>query len=203
LAGLVFHELSHQRVYKAGDTAFNESFATTVELAGARAWAASQKKTLESKQTDTVSTPIKQEDLARYQAAKSRSAEVVKLILEHRNKIGAAYRKIDPKNTQRLAEVKKQGFAELRAAYKKLRANGGGSKGYDQWFAGPLNNASLVLFGDYHGWVSAFDVLLAQSDGDWARFYASVEDLAELDKAERRNKLIDLQTQAKAQGAAQ
>jgi len=186
LAGLVFHELSHQEVYKAGDTAFNESFATTVELAGVRAWAA---------------TEIKQHDLTQYKAAKSRSAEVVKLILEHRNKIGAAYRKIDPKNTEKLAEVKKQGFAELRAAYKKLRANGGGSKGYDRWFEKPINNASLVLFGDYHGWVSAFDVLLEQADGDWKRFYQSVADLADLDKSARRKKLMDLQ--AKAQGAAQ
>src|SRR5256885_8764994 len=28
-AGLLFHELAHQVVYVAGDTAFNESFATT------------------------------------------------------------------------------------------------------------------------------------------------------------------------------
>lgn len=183
LAGLVFHELSHQQVYKAGDTAFNESFATTVELAGVRAWAASQESSL----------AIKQQDLARYKEIKSKSAEVVKLILKQRNKMGAAYRKVDPKDTEKLAEVKRQGFAELRDAYKKLRAQGGGSKGYDQWFAGSLNNASLVLFGDYHGWVPAFDVLLEQVGGDWKQFYVSVQALADLDKTTRYKKLEELQ----------
>jgi len=36
IAGLVFHELAHQQLYIKGDTAFNEAFATTVELGGVR-----------------------------------------------------------------------------------------------------------------------------------------------------------------------
>jgi predicted aminopeptidase len=89
------------------------------------------------------------------------------------------------------------------AAYKKLRASGGGSPGYDQWFAQPQNNASLVLFGDYHGWVTAFDVLHQQAEGDWTRFYESVGALAALDKASRRKKLEALQQLAKVPNAAQ
>jgi len=38
LAGLIFHELAHQRVYVADDTGFNEAYASAVELLGARAW---------------------------------------------------------------------------------------------------------------------------------------------------------------------
>jgi predicted aminopeptidase len=38
LAGLVFHELAHQRLYVKVDTTFNESFATVVELEGVRRW---------------------------------------------------------------------------------------------------------------------------------------------------------------------
>ena len=38
LAALVFHELAHQRVYIPGDTIFNESFATAVELEGLKRW---------------------------------------------------------------------------------------------------------------------------------------------------------------------
>lgn len=192
IAGLVFHELSHQEVYKAGDTAFNESFATTVELAGVEAWVEGQKAAEKDR-----------ENLQRYKATKTVNREVVKLILAHRIKLDTAYRKVDPKNVQQLAEVKKQGFAELVESYKKLRASGGGSQGYDQWFAGSLNNASLVLFGDYHGWVTSFDVLLQQAEGDWARFYESVAALAKLDKATRREKLISLQQLAKVPDAAQ
>ena len=36
LAGLVFHELAHQVAFAAGDTSFNESFATAVEREGIR-----------------------------------------------------------------------------------------------------------------------------------------------------------------------
>ena len=36
LAGLIFHELTHQTVYVADDTVFNESYATAVEREGVR-----------------------------------------------------------------------------------------------------------------------------------------------------------------------
>ena len=200
LAGLVFHELSHQQVYKAGDTAFNESFATTVELAGIKAWAVAQQSALKDSQDALV---LNQKNLAQYKAQKEKNAEVVQLILKYRNKIGQSYQKIDPRNIEQLAVAKEQGFAELREAYKKLRESGGGSPGYDQWFESPINNASLVLFGDYHGWVIAFDALLEQSGHDWTRFYESVEALAQLDKVSRRKKLEALQQAAKAQSVVQ
>src|SRR5690554_1988287 len=38
MVALMFHELAHQVVYMAEDTAFNESFATAVELEGLRLW---------------------------------------------------------------------------------------------------------------------------------------------------------------------
>ena len=38
LAELIFHELGHQRVFAAGDTDFNEAFATTLGQEGARRW---------------------------------------------------------------------------------------------------------------------------------------------------------------------
>ena len=34
LAGVLFHELAHQRLFVPGDTAFSESFATAVEIEG-------------------------------------------------------------------------------------------------------------------------------------------------------------------------
>ncbi|MCR4332712.1 MAG: aminopeptidase, partial [Sulfuricaulis sp.] len=38
LAGLLFHELAHQQIYISGDSAFNESFATVIELEGVKRW---------------------------------------------------------------------------------------------------------------------------------------------------------------------
>ena len=40
LARLIFHELAHQIAYAAGDTVFNESFATAVERIGGERWLA-------------------------------------------------------------------------------------------------------------------------------------------------------------------
>lgn len=38
LAGIIFHELAHQQVYIDDDSAYNEAFATAVELEGVRRW---------------------------------------------------------------------------------------------------------------------------------------------------------------------
>ena len=182
LAGLVFHELAHQQVYQAGDTAFNESFAMTVELAGVDAWAKTQDN-----------TPQHQQSLAQYRQSKKINSGVIALILKHRKLIAAAYKATPSDDLDQLAKVKQKGFDDLRADYKTHRANGGGSAGYDHWFAGDLNNASLVLFGDYHGWLGAFEVLLKQSNNDWPTFYEKVEALTKLDKAVRTQALKRLE----------
>ena len=38
LAGLIFHELAHQRFYRSGDSRYSEGFAVTVERAGVLRW---------------------------------------------------------------------------------------------------------------------------------------------------------------------
>lgn len=186
LAGLVFHELAHQKVYQAGDTAFNESFAMTLELAGVDAWAATQ-----------ADTPQHQASLKHYRQSKKINTEVVALILKHRKLLADAYEATPKDDLEQLAKVKQQGFKQLREDYQALRKKGGGSSGYDRWFAAPLNNASLVLFGDYHGWLDAFEALLKQSDGDWSRFYQSVKAMTTLDKATRTKQLQQLEASMK------
>ncbi|OQX37505.1 MAG: aminopeptidase, partial [Candidatus Sedimenticola endophacoides] len=42
LAGLIFHELAHQRLYVEGDSAFNEAFASAVEQIGVTLWLGEQ-----------------------------------------------------------------------------------------------------------------------------------------------------------------
>ena len=38
LAGVIFHELAHQKIFVSGNSFFNEAFATTVEHEGVRRW---------------------------------------------------------------------------------------------------------------------------------------------------------------------
>ena len=42
LAAIIFHELAHQLIYVAGDSAFNEAFASTVEETGLARWLAAK-----------------------------------------------------------------------------------------------------------------------------------------------------------------
>ena len=176
LAGLIFHELAHQLIYQAGDTAFNESFATSVELIGIAAIAQQQSADSE-------------EMIKKYQLNRARRKAVIDLILKHRELLTRAYKRTDSTDKVALEKVKKESFEALRAEYQQLREQGGGSKGFDNWFAKPLNNASLVLFGDYHGWLSSFENLFERSGRDWSRFYDEVEALSKLSKEERTKQL--------------
>ncbi len=170
IAGLVFHELAHQRVYIKDDTQFNESFATAVERLGLSQWAATQEI---------------DKELEAYFLDRARRDDVVRLVLESRVQIAEAYRANEATDEQKLAAIKREQFAELKSRYAGLVQNGGGTPGFDRFFAGELNNASLALFGEYHGWVGAFEHLFDDSDGDWEIFYAAVESLSKKPEAER------------------
>ena len=172
LAGLMFHELAHQVVYARDDSAFNESFATTVELEGARRWLTMN------------GTPQQLDD---YLAAKQRRARFVALIMRYRTRLAALYA-TDVTDAHKRA-AKAGIFSELRAEYARQIADGKLGDDYRRWFERDLNNARLVPIGVYHEYVAAFQALLAQEMGDWTAFYRSVQRLAELPKEQRHAQL--------------
>lgn len=172
LAGLIFHELAHQVVFVSGDTTFNESFATAVEREGVRRWLAQN--------GDDASRQA-------YAEFAQRRREFLNLLLRYRallfdNYSGAASNDVKRERKQLL-------FAELKADYAKLRASWGGFAGYDRFFAQDLTNAHLASIGAYNDLVPAFDALLAQTGGDFARFYDEVRQLAEMSKERRETAL--------------
>jgi predicted aminopeptidase len=59
---------------------------------------------------------------------------------------------------------------------------------YDAWFSGDLNNAQLSTVVSYNTLVPFFTKILDESD-DITMFYAEVEKLAELEEAERRERV--------------
>ncbi len=168
LAGLMFHELAHQKIYVSGDSAFNESFATAVELEGARRWLIQN------------GTP---QQLADYLAAKQRQTQFVALIQRTRARLAALYATDETDAHKRTAKARI--FSELRADYARQSADGKLGDDYRRWFERDLNNARLVPIGVYHEHVTAFQALLAQESGDWAAFYRRVQQLAELPKEQR------------------
>jgi len=166
LVKTLFHELAHQRVYVADDTAFNESFAMAVADLGWARWQAEQGGPVE----DDVDT--------------QREAQLVALLIEHRDALGALYRRTDLTQARKL-ELKRAGFAALAADYAALRAQWQGDTSYDEWMNVDMNNAKLASIATYHGFVPGFLALFELAGGDFARFYARVEALGRLDAATR------------------
>jgi predicted aminopeptidase len=172
LAGLVFHELAHQVVFVGGDTTFNESFATAVEREGVRRWLAAH--------GDDASRMA-------YAQFSQRRHEFLNLLLQYRGLLFQNYQSQQPDELKRAR--KQQLFASLKDDYARLKAGWGGFAGYDRFFAQDLTNAHLASIAAYNDLVPAFDALLAQTGGDFSRFYAEVRRLAALPR-ERRDESL-------------
>ena len=171
LAGLLFHELAHQKLYVKNDSTFNESFATAVEIEGVRRWLA------HNQLTDLFSL---------YQKRKQRQSQFIKLVMRTREELNTLYNS-DRTDNEKLMR-KQQIFANLRQRYNKIRKEWNDSS-YDKWFRRELNNARIATIGTYHDHVPAFQAMLTAVNGDMGKFYAEVEALTKLDKKARDQRL--------------
>lgn len=175
LAGLIFHELAHQVLYIKGDTAFDESFAVTVEEEGVRRW-------LEQRQDAAA--------LARYHEDRDRQEQFIQLVMATRAELVQIYASDLDVAARRTAKA--HAFAELRARYQRLRTEWGGYAGYDHWFAQDLNNAHIAALNTYQEYVPAFRALLALQHGDLTAFYAAARVIGNLPEAQRQARLREL-----------
>ncbi len=175
LAGLIFHELAHQRVYAKGDSAFNEAYAVVVERAGVQRWLARR------------GDP----DLsARYALEQQRRAEFLDLIGDARRSLEQVYASglsDDAKRAEKAAV-----FERLRADYAELKRRWNGYAGYDRWFESDLNNAKLALVATYNAYVPALEALLSRQGGDLAGFNRACARLARMPAEDRRRALDEL-----------
>jgi predicted aminopeptidase len=182
LARLIFHELAHQVVYADDDTAFNESFATAVERIGGRLWLAARGDA----RTDAEAS-------ARMAAVEARRADFRRLALATRQRLQAIYDGPGSADEKRAAKARALAAMREEHAGWKAQASGpwAGFGGYDAWFAN-ANNANLAVLAAYNEWVPAFEALWEREGRDFPRFYAAVQGLAELPKADRRARLAAL-----------
>jgi predicted aminopeptidase len=168
LARLIFHELSHQVAFAEGDTVFNESFATAVERLGGARWLSAH------------GTP---QSRAQQQAIEQRRGTFRALTQRTRVQLDALYRSDLPDDTKRARRAEL--MAAMRAEHAALKAGAwGGFAGYDAFFD-KANNASLGMQAAYLDRVPAFEALFAQEGQDFSRFYAAVQRLAALPRAQR------------------
>lgn len=175
MVALMFHELAHRVVYIKGDTAFNESFATAVELEGLRLWldqrgdpaafvqALKQLELRNSTHALVAATSTELEQLYQQQSVLSKSS---------------------------LREQKQRLFDQLNSSYEHLLSSRSGNK------TGPFghppvafNNARIALFAQYNQHVPAFRQLLKQSGYDFPAFYSAAEALSRKPDDQRQQAL--------------
>ncbi|MES3025391.1 MAG: aminopeptidase [Pseudomonadota bacterium] len=171
LARLIFHELSHQVVYVAGDSQFNESFASAVEEAGVERWLAAHGN-------DAMR--------ANYAAFSARKGDFIALLLKIRRALEQNYASAAPLEQKRAAKARL--FQQLTNEYQELKKSWGGYAGYDRFFAEPLSNAHLASVATYNDFVPAFRALLAR-EKSFPGLYAAARGLAGMDQQERHRRL--------------
>jgi predicted aminopeptidase len=168
LAGIIFHELTHQLLYVSGDASFNEALATTVEEEGVRRWLMAQGRDA---------------DLVKHLAEQRHYLAVIDLLRRTSASLRVLYASgLDP---QGMRESKRAEFAALRASYGKLKAEWGGQAPFGAWFRDDLNNAQLASVATYYDCVPGFERELAAANGDLEVFYRRVRELARMPQKER------------------
>lgn len=172
LAELLFHELAHQRVYVADDSAFNEAFATTVGRLGAQRW-------LERRGSAT--------EHAQFLSDQRKRQAFFGLTTIARERLATVYASSRPDAEKRTE--KQRVLAELRGDYQTLWRAWGDRASDDRRFARDLNNARLAGISTYQQWVPAFEALFERAGRDFAAFYRAVEALGSEPPARREARL--------------
>ena len=176
LAELLFHELAHQRLYIANDTAFNEAYATAVGRLGAQRW---------------LAQPGKAHAQAEYALEIQRREQFLQLALNTREQLATLYASSSSAAEKRAG--KQRLLAELRADYQTLKQQDWqGYAGYDRWFTEDLNNAKLAGISTYHQQVPAFLALFAREGQDFAAFHRAAERIGQLPPPTRQTALQEL-----------
>ncbi len=168
LAELLFHELAHQRLYIADDSAFNEAFATAVGRLGAERWL--ERRGVAGERVE-------------YATDVRRREEFLRLVADAREQLAAVYASAWSDADKRAA--KQRILAKLRVYHGELKLDWNGYAGYDRWFERDLNNAKLAGVSTYYRLVPAFLALFEREGRDFAAFFRAAEVVGQLPPMER------------------
>lgn len=168
LAGFIFHELTHEKLFVPGETAFNEAYATAVEREGVRRWLVARDEL---------------DALAAWEQRRVQSAALVEALLEARERLAAIYARPDSLEARLLAKAEE--FERLRAELRQL-AEAMSSAWIARFAERELNNAHLAQVATYEAGVGAFEALLADCAGDMSCLHRRVSSLAASDSTARQ-----------------
>jgi len=175
VARLIFHELAHQQLYLPGDSAFNEAFATSVEISGTQVWLDQYGSDKERQQFDSQL---------------EREATFLNWTNGLHQQLADLYASSQT-DQQKLTEKNKI-FASAHIQYQALKQSWNGYSGYDNWVK-TLNNARLVSLQTYRRLLPAFNRLFADNQQNFANFYQACQTLANLPAPQRQQALDRLQ----------
>ena len=153
LAELIFHELTHRRLFRGGDTAFNEALATTFAEEGVKRWLRDQNRG---------------PDLRRYERLLAKRAEFYQEIETARSRLEKLYAGDAPRAEKLRAKAAILG--DLQSRFRDLRRRWGG-RGLESWLDCDLNNAHLVSVITYQKHGAVFRRLLDDCGGDPDEFF--------------------------------
>ena len=170
LAGLIFHELAHQRLYIDDDSQFNESFAMAIQQTAVEKW---------------LQEHARFKQLKRYKQKLRNRQVIIQLIGQSRQQLKQLYASELTEDEKRVE--KHQILTGLRQSYQLISSKFDVPDGFKYWFQGELNNAKLASLSTYHSAVDAFRNLLKSHHGEYAEFYRHVNSIGELEKLERHS----------------
>lgn len=173
LAELIFHELTHQRIYLSGDTDFNEALATVVGREGARRWLRARGR---------------KADLAQYEKEMRVEKEFIKEVLQTRAELVVLYTRTSRSEAD-LRAGKQAAFQQMKYRLDAMNRRHGGSLKLDRWFQKPVNNARLNTIATYYDLVPGFEALLRSCGGDLEVFLKKMESMRDLPPQERRARI--------------
>lgn len=177
LGNLLFHELTHGRVWVKGDAAFNESLASFVGNAGVLQWLSTRPA-----------------DLSRYRSDQAAEQRFARLLAGLRRRLESVY------TSDAEDQAKQQQSDDTYAAFRRcqaVRRHYPGNDRYDGIVANRLNNAYLAAGQTYSEFEPAFVALFHGSGAQWPEFWTAVDHLAAMPLTQRNERLQELLLAAK------
>lgn len=153
LAELLFHELTHRRLFRNGDTTFNESLASAYAEDSVKRWLRHHQR---------------HGDLRHYEKRLVRRDQFYQEIDITRARLEALY--ASDRTPAEMRREKSAILKKLQTSLRELRRQWGG-RGLESWLARDLNNAHLVSIITYQKNAPVFHRLLDECKGDPDLFF--------------------------------
>ncbi len=156
LAEIIFHELTHRRIFKKGDTTFNESLANVVQEEGVRKYLRAKGRTAE---------------LADYEERLVRRRDFFDEIAVTREELTRLYS--SGATDEAMRAKKKILLGKLKGRARVLQ-NRWGTKALEGWLRLDLTNAHLLALITYNSEMPKFRKIFEESGGDFEVFFERV-----------------------------